>query len=483
MFLNKSFDKKTGIYRTKDNIDSFRFRITLKTLHSFVKVPKFNAEQLNDAEDLDEIEFYNFQWQQKVFSSAEIKLYSDLENCKNDRTKEYHKRITEVNRYLDENGAVCYTGKIFSYINEDNYHERDSERNELAECIERYGQWENNSEFVGDFFPEDANVDEIQRARFKNLGQFECMYIMADLKKEILLFSIKYRSSDGLLLIYPDLNNIDANPYLKEIVFDSRNLYQFAMENLSMDCQNEVVQLKNDIELLANKYATVCLYFEIQMAENFEYDAIHIKYEIHLPDDCQTIDGMSQLKGCTHSSRRDAIDGCWLIGYCHELTLSCRLDCLRKETIKIAYEVISIDSWSRERSEGYAVYSVPLLAGSFVEKIDCYRDLGDNTWLNWIERYFIGGRRKVQINNFHGITANNTKNALNRYGNCTQSTGQLSIRRNVVIQRNIDEIDGGNFERNQSVRRSQKLPTISSVLLAYHRAREKLESIADINDF
>ena len=110
---------------------------------------------------------------------------------------------------------------------------------------------------VGDFFPEDANVVEIQRARFKNLGQFESMYIMADLKKEILLFSIKYRSSDGLLLIYPDLNNIDINPYLKEIVFDSRNLYQFSMENLSMDCQNEVIQLKNDIELLANKVSSI----------------------------------------------------------------------------------------------------------------------------------------------------------------------------------------------------------------------------------
>lgn len=106
---------------------------------------------------------------------------------------------------------------------------------------------------VGDLFPEDINDDEIQRARFKNLGQFECMHIMADLNDGILLFTIKYRSNDGLLLIYPDLNNIDVNPYLKEIIGDSRNLYQFAMENLSMDCQNEVIQLKSDIELLANK--------------------------------------------------------------------------------------------------------------------------------------------------------------------------------------------------------------------------------------
>lgn len=76
--------------------------------------------------------------------------------------------------------------------------------------------------------------------------------------------------------------------------------------------------------------ATVCLNFEIQMAQHFEYDDIHIKYEIHIPDDSQTIDGRVQLKGCTHSSRRNAIDGCWLIGYCHELTLSCKLDCLLK---------------------------------------------------------------------------------------------------------------------------------------------------------
>lgn len=150
--------------------------------------------------------------------------------------------------------------------------------------------------------------------------------------------------------------------------------------------------------------------------------------------------------------------------------------------IKITYEVISIDSWTRERTEGYALYTVPLLAGRYVEKIDCFRDLGDNTWLNWLERYFIGGRRKVQINDFHGIIANDTRNSLNRYGNCTQSTGQISISRNVVIQRNIEEIDANNFEQNHHLRRSQKLPTICSILLAYHRAREKLESVADIND-
>lgn len=152
--------------------------------------------------------------------------------------------------------------------------------------------------------------------------------------------------------------------------------------------------------------------------------------------------------------------------------------------LKIIYEVISIDSWSRERSEGYAVYNIPFTAGRFIEKVDCYRDLGDDTWLNWLERYFIGGRRKLQITDFSGvINDNNTsKNALNRYGNRTQSAGQLTICRNVILQRNVDEIDASDFESNKSMRQSQRLPTISNILLAYHRAREKLESITNVNE-
>lgn len=107
---------------------------------------------------------------------------------------------------------------------------------------------------VDGLIPEQTANDEIQRFRFKNLDLFESMYIMADLQDEIPLFSIKYRSSDGLLLVYPDLNNIDVNPYLKEINFDTRNLYQYAMEDLSTDYHNEITQsLKNDIDLLTNR--------------------------------------------------------------------------------------------------------------------------------------------------------------------------------------------------------------------------------------
>lgn len=112
-----------------------------------MKVPKFNAEELNETDDLDEIEFYNFQWQQKEFSSKEIKRYSKLENCQNDRTKEYHKQITEHTKYLNKNGDTAYNGKIFSYTNDDNYSEQIDEQNILAKNVVHFGQWQASSDF------------------------------------------------------------------------------------------------------------------------------------------------------------------------------------------------------------------------------------------------------------------------------------------------------------------------------------------------
>lgn len=107
---------------------------------------------------------------------------------------------------------------------------------------------------TAELLPERANEQLIQRTRYKNLSQFESMYIMASLGREILLFTIRYRSYDGLLLIYPDFNCIDVNPYLKETITDSRHLYQYALKNMSTDMRSDDNwSLKGDIEMMANK--------------------------------------------------------------------------------------------------------------------------------------------------------------------------------------------------------------------------------------
>lgn len=73
--------------------------------------------------------------------------------------------------------------------------------------------------------------------------------------------------------------------------------------------------------------------------------------------------------------------------------------------MKIMYELISIDGWQRERSEGYAMQIVPFQAGKTSGRLPCYRNVSSSeTIINRLERYFIGGRHTFHANAFHGIS-------------------------------------------------------------------------------
>lgn len=149
--------------------------------------------------------------------------------------------------------------------------------------------------------------------------------------------------------------------------------------------------------------------------------------------------------------------------------------------LKILYEVVSIDGWERERTEGYATMSIPLMSGRFREKIRCYRDVGNDTWIDWLQQYFVGGRRKVRLNEFNGIGSeedfNRAANGLNRYGNKTETTGYLSIVRNVIVQRHV-ETRTKSSKMNKS--RSRREAKIHSLLFTYQEARERLAAITEM---
>lgn len=85
------------------------------------------------------------------------------------------------------------------------------------------------------------------------------MYIMAELEKEIILAIIKYRPNDGLLIVYPDFNNIEINPYFKEINSDSKHIYQYSIENLCDERRQPDWSFRNDMDKLASKVICACI--------------------------------------------------------------------------------------------------------------------------------------------------------------------------------------------------------------------------------
>lgn len=114
---------------------------------------------------------------------------------------------------------------------------------------------ENQTETSDEFIPNKKLIifespnDEIIKNRYRNVSNFETMHIMADLDEEVILFTIKWRSADRLLIIYPDFNEINTNPYFIEIDSDSRHMYHYGIKNLSKSVRNDW-QLK-ELEMIS----------------------------------------------------------------------------------------------------------------------------------------------------------------------------------------------------------------------------------------
>lgn len=216
-------------------------------MHSFLKIPKFNAEKLVDVEDLDEVEFYDFRWQQKRFSAREIEFFGNADNCKSDTEKEYYRLIQK------SSDTDATQRRIFSFVRDDKFAEIWINRNAFIENVESNSEWLDAIDIDTELYNENAKEEELKCTRFKNLNMFETMYIMADLEQELLLFTIKYRPNDGLLLVYPDFNHIERNPYVKEVNAESRRFYQYAIENVSHDDCDPNRFVRADIEMIANQ--------------------------------------------------------------------------------------------------------------------------------------------------------------------------------------------------------------------------------------
>lgn len=106
-----------------------------------MKIPKFNADKLSDAEDLDEIEFYTFQWQQKLFNAKEADFFGNADNCRTDTEKEYH-RVLRIQNEASESNGESIARRIFSYVNDDKFTEIRENRNSLIESVESNTEWD-----------------------------------------------------------------------------------------------------------------------------------------------------------------------------------------------------------------------------------------------------------------------------------------------------------------------------------------------------
>lgn len=452
-------------------------------MYSIIKIPKFEVFQTNAADQQSSTDFEEIvtvKWQQKLFSKTERAYYAQKENCKSELEKRYHQMIRESSGEASGDG-----GLIFTYTSEDNYQPadnfgpRDIKMTNLRMKVEAstVGDCDKSSEVLSK--PNEVVVP----SRYATDDKFAKMFVMADLDPTTLLITIYYRHSDGLFVIYPDFNDLE-NAYHLEIDQNSKQLYVYFIENLSETfsesakrvAQKETLDriheetselmkklaISKDSSFVYPKFCRIVLLIEIIDGRDFEFDNIHVQFEIKLPTFVKLVEG--KLVGSTHSSFKG--EDRWNFGYCHSLVLDVDDEFMISTTLVDAiifnFEVVSVDSmWKRERREGIASMKFPLFEKrrENITEVSCFRDLQGGSWLrDFLERFFLGGIHKSLMFD------HNQSDVVNFYGNRTVSTGTLRVKLQKITQM-------------QPTKRSLlNMKSIDEVISSYHKAKARLQN-------
>lgn len=388
----------------------------------------------------------------------------------------------------------------------------------------------------------------VEASEFHKKG-YQLMYIYADLQQDTLLVSIRYDPEQGLLYVYPDFSSSAQDlDYVIQIERnnDCRQLYAFGFENVTpleaydddgfseeADGENEQelgdgLPIEEDLpeeasaeeilefyrrrreaaserrsllqfEMPPKRMKRVSLLLELQEGQNFENPNIHVRYYLKAPANTfyEGTPGVDTMQGATATCRNA---GDWRsahLGHCWQVTLLLEEQHHPADLLHLYFEVISIDSWQRERCEGYAHYAIPLTSALPTDSIrlQCIRPLGN--WLDALNRYFIGGRQLFDFESFFDVHRQSEMHSRLNFNSDRPmtTTGTLSLRLQKLQQRQIDTSDqfhhhfhlelgndsSDDGDSNDDDVRSSSNPdtsratTLDEVMAAFVEARKRIE--------
>ncbi|XP_004525144.1 Meckel syndrome type 1 protein [Ceratitis capitata] len=498
MFQN--FPKRTGVYNIRDNIECLELELHFRHINSLLKLPKFDLAHINAPNNSTSVPSKKYDetfglaenvtsvtrihWQEKLLSPSEVELYKDARNCVTDAQKGYNQWILELEAEEDSGNALTVVeggkhsrkskrsknlpktenilkkrwGEIFTYTHADNFKPEHSEQSRHATESEQRGR-----------------TSDVHEALIRR------MYVYAAILPDTQLVSLLWDPKLRQLRIYPDFNVFTENPYYIEIDTDYRHLYAYAIHNISkrrcaispapylqlpewVTHWQEERDLNNLFAMPPKRTRRICLLFELRTAAGFSYANIHARYHVQLPANTLLEEGV--LHGSTHTSSPSHNNNECYFGYNWQITLLCEEEFNPAHLFHIYFELISIDSWGRERIEGYAHYSTYLLAGWNSEVLQCLRPA--EGLIEAISRYLIGGRRSFDFMRFYTDDSTDSQ-CKTRYGCRMQSTGQIELTCQRFTQRNCELL--------QPCSNRASGMTLDDIMLAYREARRRLEAV------
>ncbi|RNA44327.1 Meckel syndrome type 1 [Brachionus plicatilis] len=336
------------IYRSKDPIRNFKIKVTLQRATG--KIPnQIETEKLKELEKIRR-EFVDLNskkeeaiisWQAKIFSKREYIKYINQNFVPQTILEEHYQ--DECLKLKERN---YQPGRIFTYIDSDPYEfydEIDAEVNNapksaIPSFLEKNTNFLKKRTLVGKTKPSEMQVpkkdivnysptkDDSKKFQSK-IVPFHTMYIMADLSTaentftmndEVVLCCIKI-DSNGAIIMKPDFSSIS---YFIQTGGFARETYEYTLEHVSSCITNDDLlkenRLHKELYLRHSDYIKnlvgkdfkmpligvmkVHIFGEILSAKNFDYDDLHVYYQLDLPKNWH-IDRSVPLSGFTPTSR------------------------------------------------------------------------------------------------------------------------------------------------------------------------------------
>nr|XP_033331614.1 Meckel syndrome type 1 protein [Megalopta genalis] len=502
-------EKISSSYRVNESINNFKIRVKI------VQQRPLLAELLEDEEDTRDSNFvqeedYIFDWQEKVFSPFEVDFYKDEKNCTTETQKSYCRKINEES----VKGSHLYTyTQTDSYYSENElltrpYKSKLACRNgtALPSLQNRKPFTERYNKSVIDDKPGEARI----RANHYVYMERSTMYVMVDLSRrdkavsnpdkdsETVLCVIAYDRLHKTLSVNPDFTN--DRPY---VVTNSSGVeFNYWIEHTSEEqTPEELQEERNELqreskERLMYKEAEISPSFElttpqihkvfvkldILSAHEFIFDGLCVSYYIQLPEDWST-DQSDRLFGRTQ--RCNLKNKSAYFGYATEISLDFKSDnaLTAKKTLpfwpRFLLLVTSLDTWSRYRTEGYAVIALPAHPGTYEFSIPTWRPTG--SIINSLRRYFTGGTYELNDITYCNISARYEDKLLNKSHVKVTSNGCVKLKMNIIYQIHTSTRIDDQHDYFQNLTTDKLMTNIENIFEQFRAARDRMMQVKRLN--
>ncbi|XP_022216055.1 Meckel syndrome type 1 protein homolog [Drosophila obscura] len=260
---------------------------------------------------------------------------------------------------------------------------------------------------------------------------------------------------------------------------------------LQRDLATELRVLRH-FETPPKRMRCISLLLNIQEAQHFEHPNIHVRYHIQPPphtlvETMATGNNPFPLRGATATCQGAGDARCAHLAHCWQLTLLCEEQFDPVHLLHVYFEVISIDGWQRERCEGYSHFACSLVdplppSSSEGLRLPCIRPLG--SWLDTLNRYFIGGRQNFDfVAYFRGRSKPqsrlNTRLSLDT-ANAMRNTGSLLFRIRKLQQRQPELLLQMKMQlglKSSEESKTDKTSTLDEVIAAFVQARDRIRAL------